>query len=100
MGVYLGVSPARRILDTPKNEERNMPKRITSLTDTEVRSAKPQEKQYKLFDGGGLFLLVTQQGGKLWRCKYRYDYKEKLLTFGAYPEISLADARRRRDDAR
>ena len=75
----------------PKTEEWNMPKRITSLTDTEVRSAKPQDKQYKLFDGGGLFLLVTPQGGKLWRCKYRYDNKEKLLTFGAYPEISLAD---------
>jgi integrase len=100
MGVYPGVSPERRMSDTPKNEERNMPKRITSLTDTEVRSAKPQEKQYKFFDGGGLFLLVTPQGGKLWRCKYRYDNKEKLLTFGAYPEISLADARRRRDDAR
>ncbi|MEI6315018.1 MAG: integrase arm-type DNA-binding domain-containing protein [Syntrophus sp. (in: bacteria)] len=77
-----------------------MPKKIISLTDTEVRSAKPQENPYKLFDGGGLFLLVTPQGGKLWRCKYRYDNKEKLLTFGAYPEISLADARRRRDDAR
>lgn len=77
-----------------------MPKKITPLSDTAVRSAKPQENQYKLFDGGGLFLLVTPQGGKLWRCKYRYDDKEKLLTFGTYPEVSLADARRRRDDAR
>ena len=71
-----------------------------ALNDTKIRNIKPSEKQLKLFDGGGLFLLVTLQGSKLWRLKYRHEGKEKLLAFGAYPEISLADARQRRDEAR
>ena len=77
-----------------------MPKRIIPLTDMKVSKAKAKEKSIALFDGGGLFLLVTSSGGKLWRFKYRYDGKQKLIAFGAYPEISLLDARRRRDDAR
>jgi hypothetical protein len=77
-----------------------MPKRITPLSEVNVRTAKPQEHTYKIFDGGGLFLLVTPSGGKLWHFKYRFDKKEKKLTFGPYPEISLADARQRRDEAR
>ena len=77
-----------------------MPKRIKPLSEIKVRSAKPQENEYKLFDGGGLFLLVTQSGGKLWHFKYRFDGKEKKLTFGTYPEISLLDARQKRDEAR
>ena len=66
----------------------------------QVSKIKPQQKQRTLFDGGGLFLLVTPPGGKLWRLKYRFDGKEKLFALGAYPEISLADARQRRDEAR
>jgi integrase len=77
-----------------------MPKRIMPLTDMKVSKAKPREKLTTLFDGGGLYLLVTPTGGKLWRFKYRYDDKEKLLAFGSYPEISLAEARLRRDEAR
>jgi len=77
-----------------------MPKRIIPLTDMKVQKAKPKDKPVTLFDGGGLFLLVTPTGGKLWRFKYRYDGKQKLLAFGSYPEISLLDARQRRDDAR
>lgn len=77
-----------------------MPKRITPLSDTKVRNVKPQAKEVKLFDGGGLFLLVAPTGGKLWRFKYRFAAKEKKLTFGTYPEVSLADARQRREDAR
>ena len=76
-----------------------MPKRIKPLSDTEIRNAK-SGKQKKLFDGDGLFLAVTPSGGKLWRLKYRFAGKEKLLAFGAYPEITLADARQRREDAR
>jgi integrase len=53
-----------------------------------------------LFDGGGLYLLVTPSGGKLWRFKYRFNNKEKKLAFGSYPEISLQDARQKREDAR
>jgi len=71
-----------------------------ALSDTKIRGVKPSEKQIKLFDGGGLFLLVTTAGGKLWRLKYRFEGKEKLISLGTYPEISLADARDRRDKAR
>lgn len=77
-----------------------MPKRIVPLTDMQVLKVKPQCKQNTLFDGGGLFLLVTPSGGKLWRFKYRFDGKGKLLSLGTYPEISLLDARQRRDEAR
>jgi len=77
-----------------------MPKVIKPLSDTKARTAKPQAKEYKLFDGGGLYLLVTPTGGKLWRMKYRFADKEKQLAFGSYPEMSLADARQRREDAR
>ena len=70
------------------------------LTDTTIRKIKPGEKPLKLSDEKGMFLLVTPAGGKLWRMKYRIDGKEKLLALGAYPEVTLADARQRRDDAR
>jgi len=76
-----------------------MPKRIAPLTDTKVRTVKPTEKPQKLFDGGGLFLLVTPTGGKLWRLKYRFGGTEKLLTIGTYPQTTLADARQKREQA-
>jgi integrase len=77
-----------------------MPKRITGLTATQVHNAKAQERPRKLADGGGLFLLITPTGGKLWNMKYIFEGKEKKLSFGAYPAITLADARQRRDDAK
>jgi integrase len=70
------------------------------LTDVKARNAKPAEKLIKLSDGDGMYLLVTPNGGKYWRLKYRYAGKEKLLALGTYPEISLADARQRREEAR
>lgn len=70
------------------------------LTDTSIRNAKARAKPYKLGDSGGLFLLIQPSGGKLWRLKYRVDGREKKLGLGTYPEISLADARKRRDEAR
>ena len=70
------------------------------LTDTAIRNAKPGAKPAKLFDERGLFLLVTPAGGKWWRLKYRFDNKEKLLSLGTYPDVSLKDARGRRDTAR
>jgi integrase len=70
------------------------------LTDTECKKSKPEAKARKLFDVGGLFLLVMPTGGKLWRFKYRYLGKEKLLSLGSYPEVSLLDAREKREDAR
>ncbi|WP_051284196.1 tyrosine-type recombinase/integrase [Desulforegula conservatrix] len=78
-----------------------MPKKNTSgLTDVKVKSSKPADKAYKLFDGDGLFLYVSPSGGKLWRMKYRFEGKEKLLSFGAYPTVSLADAREKRFEAK
>lgn len=71
-----------------------------ALTDVAIRNAKPGLKPVKLSDGGGMHLLVTPAGGKLWRLKYRIDGREKLLAIGAYPEISLGEARRRREEAR
>jgi hypothetical protein len=70
------------------------------LTDTAVRKAKPEAKPYKMADGGGMYLEVMPNGSKYWRLKYRYEGKEKKLAFGVYPDITLADARQRRDDAR
>jgi integrase len=70
------------------------------LTATECKNAKPQDKPYKLADGGGMFLLIQPNGARYWRLKYRYAGKEKLLAFGVYPEISLSDARQKRDAAR
>ncbi|MDW7774511.1 MAG: tyrosine-type recombinase/integrase [Desulfobulbaceae bacterium] len=77
-----------------------MPKRIVPLTDARIRKIKAAEKPLKLFDGGGLFLLVTPTGGKLWNLKYRFEGKEKKLAFGSYPEVSLLEARQRREQAR
>ena len=64
-----------------------------ALTDTEIRRSKPGDKAYKLFDGGGLHLLVTPAGGRLWRWKYRFDGTERQLALGSYPELTLAEAR-------
>lgn len=71
-----------------------------ALTDTAIRNAKPGAKPIKLFDSLGLFLLIAPAGGKWWRLKYRFGGKEKLLSLGTYPEISLKQARVKRDTAR
>jgi integrase len=70
------------------------------LTDAAIRNAKPGDKPKKLFDGRGLYLEVAPSGGKWWRLKYRFGSKEKRLSLGVYPEVSLKDARERRDEAR
>ncbi len=71
-----------------------------ALTDVGIRNVKAGAKPAKMADGGGMFLLLTPAGGKLWRLKYRIDGREKLLALGAYPEIGLGEARRRREEAR
>ena len=70
------------------------------LSDAAVRNAKPRAKPYKMGDSGGLYLQVQPNGSKLWRHKYRHLGIEKKLSIGPYPEISLSEARRRRDTAR
>jgi integrase len=76
-----------------------MPKKLP-LTNTAILKAQPGDKPLKLFDGGGLFLLIKPSGGKWWRLKYRYLKREKLLSLGTYPEVSLKEAREKRDFAR
>ena len=71
-----------------------------ALTEIEVRNAKPREKDWKLADEKGLYLFISKAGGKLWRFKFRVHGREKKLSLGAYPEISLAKARKLRDEAR
>lgn len=70
------------------------------LTDTAIRQAKPKDKPYKLADGGGMYLEISPAGGKWWRLKYRIDKKEKRISLGTYPEVSLKQARERREEAR
>lgn len=70
------------------------------LTDTRIKSLKPADTAKKYADGGGLFLYVASTGSKLWRMAYRFNDKEKLLSFGKYPIVSLKDARIKRDEAK
>ncbi|MFL4373875.1 MULTISPECIES: tyrosine-type recombinase/integrase [Acinetobacter] len=70
------------------------------LTDAQVRKIKPLEKKKRYSDEKGLYLEVTPAGGRFWRLKYRFNGRESTLTIGSYPEISLAQARRTRDEAR
>ncbi|WP_226704751.1 tyrosine-type recombinase/integrase [Microbulbifer elongatus] len=73
-----------------------------ALTELQVKQAKPREKDYKLSDGKGMFLLVAKNGSRYWRLKYRHPVtkKERLLALGVYPEVSLKKARQKRDEAR
>ena len=78
-----------------------MPRQAVPLTDTKVKNAKPCPKEYRLSDGGGLYLLVVPKGGKYWRMKYRFGGKDMApLAFGVYPAVSLAKAREKREAAR
>jgi integrase len=73
---------------------------MPSLSETKIRSARPRERAYKLYDERGLFLLVTPTGGRLWRLRYRIGNLEKLISLGAYPDVLLKRAREKRDEAR
>jgi len=69
------------------------------LTETEIKAARPHTKPYKLFDGGGMYLLITPDGGRWWRLKYRINGKERGLSLGVYPAIGLKRARGKREEA-
>jgi len=73
---------------------------LTALTLFAIQNAKAREKPYKLSDGNGLHLLVNPNGSKLWRLRYRFGGKQNMIGLGAFPEVSLASARQRREDAR
>ena len=76
------------------------PDLMPPLTDLALRRAKPADRTQKLFDGGGLYLEISPRDGRWWRLKYRFDGKEKRLALGVYPDVPLALARQRREDAR
>jgi integrase len=76
------------------------PQEEEMLSDAAIRKAKIEDKPYRLSDSGGLVLQVTPAGGKLWRYRYRFNGKEKMLALGQYPDVSLADARGARDKAK
>lgn len=70
------------------------------LTDSTVRHAQPREKSYKMADSQGLYIQIMPSGGKHWKMKYRFEGREKKLSFGEYPRVSLREARNQRDEAR
>src|ERR1700684_3105713 len=70
------------------------------LTDATVRTSKGQDRPYTLTDGGSLYLQVTPDGSNVWRMRYEFGGKEKLLSFGRYPDLGLADARDCRQEAK
>ena len=70
------------------------------LTDKEIQSAKPRAKLYRLADGEGVYLEVSPGGGKLWRLRYRFSGKEKMLALGKYPRVRGPEARKRAGEAR
>ena len=77
-----------------------MTKKAQATTEAAIKHAKPEAKAYKMTAGQGMYLLVNPTGSKLWRLKYRFDGKEKTLSFGAYPDVTLAQARLKREQAR
>jgi integrase len=78
-----------------------MPRTVTPLSDSAIKTAKPKDRLYKITDGQGLYLEIKPTGSKLWRFKYRFDGKEMVpLSFGPYPELTLVAARKKRDEAR
>ena len=93
---YNCVIPIKKL--SPLLEQRQMAKATTQLTDKEIRAAKPKAKEYKLFDGGGLYLSVTPKGKKWWRLKYRFEGKEKRISLGVYPTVTLKAARLQREE--
>ncbi len=73
---------------------------MSALTDLAIRKAAPGDRPRKMADGGGLYLEIRPTGAKWWRLKYRHGGKEKRISLGVYPEVSLAMARARREEAR
>lgn len=73
---------------------------MDKLTELSIKQSKSKKQQYKIFDGGGMFLLVHPNGSKYWRMNFKFEGKFKLLSFGVWPDVSLREARERRFDAK
>lgn len=103
MGIYVGILAGRkRVVSDDTHKIPTLERRYAQmpLTDTQLRQAKPGDKARKIADGGGLHIYISTTGSKLWRLNYRYGGKQKLLSFGAYPGVSLAQAREKRESAK
>ena len=76
-----------------------MPKKVIPITDTQIKNAKPQSKDYPIYDGNGLLLLIKSTGTKIWQFRYYRPITNNRTTvsFGSYPEVSLQQARKQRD---
>src|SRR5438876_492097 len=85
---------------TPSNPRDHGGRTPMHLSDVVIRNTRPEKRPIKLFDGDGLYLLVNPNGSRLWRFKYRIAGREKLISFGSYPEVPLQAARDRREEAR
>jgi hypothetical protein len=70
------------------------------LTELKIKQAKPKEKQYKLTDGEGMYLRIYPNGSKYWQLQYWFEGKQKVLSFGVWPEVGLTEAREKRVEAR
>jgi hypothetical protein len=77
-----------------------MPKITKPLSDTEIRKSKPKEKDYKLGDGLGLFIVIKKNGTKMWRFDFSFNKMRKSMSFGLYPDVTLKEAREKRELAR
>ena len=79
-----------------------MPRKTLPLTDTQIKAAKPRDKDYSLFDDGGMYLLIKANNVKIWRFKYTRSYTKKgaLISFGSYPEVSQQQAKKLKDEER
>lgn len=77
-----------------------MPKICKPLSDTKIRKSKPEEKDYKLSDGQGLYIVIKSNGTKMWRFDFTFLGKRKSMSFGIYDEVSLKEARQKREKAR
>lgn len=97
IGVTLWGNSHHEITVTPKTFTSHWWPSLMPLNDVMVRTAKPRERPYKIFDETGLYLIVTPEGGKWWRVRYRYQGKEQTLSLGVYPDVSLKQARLSRD---
>ena len=80
-----------------EEEKKNTKNTVVPLTDKKIKSLKPKAKDYQEPDGRGLSLLVKTNGSKIWRFRFRFEGKYKLTSFGKYPEVTLAEARKRRE---
>jgi len=90
----------RRLADSKAQKITAPVKRSKVLTDTAIKKSKPTDKMYTMNDGKGMYLEINPNGTKYWRFRYRFNDKTKKVSFGVYPDVTLSDARTKRDEAR